>query len=997
MPYPTCQPRAGQGRSFVLQGLTGSKVIDPARGQPGNSAVPPMPKLQNSGLQSYIGAQVPAQNTSIPAEYTEPLMQYTTTNGYPEAPMPVAGGHPGILDPPIHPASRLVPLDMAHNVDVRSFGYTTLPGVSMTALPGPFIPHSSMGDGSDGMHARARNTLGHDANFGREDPERFPYNGSFPRANTDVSQGPSQMQPLPIAAHTFYHRHAYPSTHPLPSNVGNLLVSGGGLQVSSSHSPSASSRQICTTSGRSGLTHQATQALESIQWIESITTPRSHEDAILNSRNPSIPPSSNVYKEVVDAALRCRYHHRVAQTLSSRPGPRHPSFNDWLVSRPDRPMDEAEPLDWPPIEEVMQFMTESVSPHGISMFSQIGVVLVFSRDWSNVNSQLNISKTDILQMHLATQLESTSCNGILGRQTSGVTQIAGSSATLETPALIVESSLRGCETDAGQDPYRVPKIATGNANSIKDSLLMPPPRTLPRRSTRVAHEAKLGQQPWTCPRTSMHAKSIRYQNPNASDQDALTKALRFDRDIRNYPIPELPELHRNECPSKIDYGHLTAYGSVEAIASYPPTFQASLLRTMQNMKIYDFRRTQSHDLVFVYGSLMISCLEHDIFNGRVSPFTTKEVSQCMVAASVGGFKLYRVRGSHEPVALGTGKDKDVIHGILIFNLSKEECCNLDRYAGWGYVRSPAKFCVKLKSGHTNGYARIYCAPNDRFLDYRSGGGIVFDEPWTVEDFWKKGQSCIQWREQNGRNHGANSGVQVQHNVQRLSYPGYNHQDQPSARLKQGGMGQSLGYLDHPVTNQMLSSFEPPALIWGNPQIGPAQIMSNVGQGGSVQQWEEAGQNGNDQTISNAQQVGSIHIWEGSDQNGINPTTSNVEPASSIQNWEGYIQNGDHQTMRSVEQIGSIQDYAGPSYNGNDQTMINVEQVGSVQNWEEPSQNGNDQTMSNGEPVASNQTWEGSGENGNDQTLNGLLDVDFERYPHIDLDPNSLDAFNFDLS
>lgn len=378
MPYPTSQPRAGQGRSFVLQGLTGSKVIDPARGQPGNSAVPPMPKLQNSGLQSSIGAQVPAQNTSIPAEYTEPLMQYTTTNGYPVAPMPVAGGHPVILDPPIHPASRLVPLDMTHDVDVRSFGHTTLPGVSMTALPGPVIPHSSMGDGSDGMHARARNTLGHDANFGREDPEHFPYGGSFPQANIDVSQGPSQMQPLPIAAHTFYPRHAYQSTHLLPSNVDNLLVSGGGLQVSSSHSPSASSTQNCTTSGRSGLTDQAARAVLLIQWIDSTTT--TQEDAILNSRYPSIPPSSNVYKEVVDTALRCRYHHCVAQILSSRPGPRHSSFNDWLVSRPDRLMDEAEPLDWPSIDEVMQFMTESVSPRGISIFSHIGVVLVSSRD-----------------------------------------------------------------------------------------------------------------------------------------------------------------------------------------------------------------------------------------------------------------------------------------------------------------------------------------------------------------------------------------------------------------------------------------------------------------------------------------------------------------------------------------------------------------------------------------------------------------------------------------
>ncbi len=448
----------------------------------------------------------------------------------------------------------------------------------------------------------------------------------------------------------------------------------------------------------------------------------------------------------------------------------------------------------------------------------------------------------------------------------------------------------------------------------------------------------------------MHATSILYQDPEASDHEAFIEALQFDLDNPDYPIPKLPELHKNECPSKIDYGHLTAYGSAESIASYPPTFQASLQRTMQNIAMYEFRRSQSHALVFVYGSLMISCLKHDIFNGRVSPFTVDVVSQCMVAASVTGFRRYRVRGSHEPVALGTGKEKDVIHGMLIFNLSDEDCRNLDRYTGRGYVRSPARFCVKLKTGHTNGYARIYCAPDDKFLDCSSRGEIMFDEPWTVEDFWENSLSCMEWRKRSGRNHEVHSGVQLQQNIQDLSYHGYIGEDQPSARLEQGSTDQSLVLPQQDVTSQILNSLEPSASSWaGFPPDSPTQIMSNVEQAGSAQDWDGSGQNGNDRTMSN------------------------------------------------VEQVGSVQNWGGPCQNGNDQTMSNVEHVGSVQNWERPGQNGNDQTMSNVEQVGSVQNWEGFGQNGNDQTLNSLANAAWEPFPEMDLDPSSLDFYDFTTS
>jgi hypothetical protein len=965
MSYSMCHERSGhrqeavQRQRVALQGLTGIKVIEIASGQPGNFAAPPTPKMQNPGLHNSMGAQVPEQNNSIPAEYIKPSVQYSATNGHSEAHLPDAGGPLKSLTPPVHLASFSASPEVSHAVDVRSFGDATPTGMSMATLPGPVIRQSSMGYGSDGILAQAGNLLGYNESPQREGSGCFPYNGSFPQAIIDVSQLPPQMHPLPIAAHTVYPRDACSSSHLLPSNVDNLLEFGGGAQQSLLHLLNASSRQFCTSTGRLGLTLQATQALldydfgQFVRRVRSATTRRvSQADAMLDYVNLDIHPASNGYEEAVDVALRCKRLELAAQAirlqerqdrssqdarsrpgcinnlgLSSRslqPSPRHSKFSDWLVSRPDCPKSEPEPLDWPPIKDIMQFMTESVSPHGISMFSGGRVDLFSLRDQSNVDSQSTTSRTDVLQIRQSTaQLESTSCNGTQRRQTSGVKKVARLSASLEQTALNVESLERGRKIDAGQHPYRKLKIATGNAKSIEDSLLMPPPQTLPRQSTRVAHEAKLGQRPCTLPQTSMHPTSILYQDPDAYDHEALVEALRFDRDIPDYPIPKLPELHRNECPSKIDYGHLTAYGSAEAIASYPPTFQASLQRTMQNIAMYEFRRTQSHALVFVYGSLMISCLNHDIFNGRVSPFTIDEVSQCMVAASVTGFRRYRVHGSHEPVALGTGKEKDVIHGMLIFNLSDEDCRNLDRYTGRGYVRSRVRFCVKLKTGHTNGYARIYCAPDSKFLDCSSRGEIMVDEPWTVEDFWENSPSCMEWRAQSRRNHGSNSGVQLQQNVQDLSYHGYIGQDQPSARLEQGSTDQSLVLPQQDVTSQMLNSLEPSASSWGGfPQISPTQTMSNVEQGGSLQNWENFDQNGNDQTMSNVEQVGSVQHWEGSGQNG------------------------------------------------NDQTMSNVEQVGSVQNWE------------------------GSGQNGNDQTFSSLANAGWEPFPQMDLDPSSLDAYDF---
>lgn len=790
----------------VLIGLTGCKVIEVVGGQPGHSPAPPTPKMQNTGLHGSTGAQVPGQQQSIPAEHIKPSVRSSAPNGFSEAHLP-AGGQ---------------------------------------------------------------------------------FNDSFPQAIADISRSPPQTHQLPVAAHTVYPQHSHSLSLLLPSNVVDQPEFSGGVQKSRLHPPNASSGQLCSSTGRPGLTLQAAQALFDYEFghfvrsVRSATAGVPQADAMLDAVNLYIPPTSNDYKEASALALRCKRDELVAhgvrlqepqdrssQVAISRPGytssvglssqalqaaPRHPKFSDWLVSRRDRSNSEPEALEWPPIEDIMQFMTKSVSPCGISIFSRDTVDLFTLRGQSDVDSQSTTLGTNILQIRRSTaQRESTSKVGTQRLRASGLEQFANSSASLKHTTSDSQSFRlqRGRKSDASQHPYKKLRIATADAKKIEDSLLMPPPQTRPRQSTHCAHKAELGQQLPTLPQTSLHTTSILYPNQDTSGNNAFLDALPSDHDSPDYPVAELPELHRNECPSQISYGHLKAYGSAGAIASYPPTFQASLQRTMQNMRMYEFRRSQSHDLVFVYGSLMISCLEHEIFSGRVSPFTINEVSQCMVAASVTGFARYRVRGSHEPIALETGKEKDVIHGMLILNLSAEHCRSLDRYTGRGYVRSPARFCVKLKTGHTNGIARIYCAPDDNFLDSSTGGNIMVNEPWTVEAFWENSPNCREWRKQSGRNHEVNSGVQFQ-KVQELNFSDQVGQDQPSARLEQGDIDQSLVYPQQHITCQMLNSLEPSASAqgWANfQQNGPAQTMSSVEEAGSVQNWDGHGQSGNDQTLN----------------------------------------------------------------------------------------------------------------------------------------------------
>ena len=426
MSYSTCHGRSGhrqetvQRQRVALQGLTGIKVIGIASGQPGNFAAPPTPTMQNPGLHNSMGAQVPEQNNSIPAEYIKPSVQYSATKGHKEAHLPDAGGPLKYLTPPVNLATFSASPEVSHAVDVRSFGDATPTGMSMATLPGPVVRQSSMRYGSDGMLARAGNSSGYNESPEREDSGCFPYNGSFPRALTDVSQLPPQMHTLPVAAHTVYPRHAFSSSHLLLSNVENLLEFGGGHQKILSHSPCASSRQFCTSIGRPGPTLQATlerldyELGQLVRRVRSATTSLSLEDAMLDHINFDIPPSSNVYKEAVDAALRCKCHNSVAQGVrpqerqdrisqdarsrpscisnvglssrSLRTSPHHSEFSDWLVSRPGRPKSEPQPLDWPSIKDIMQFMTESVSPHGISMFSRGRVYLFSLRDQSNVDS-----------------------------------------------------------------------------------------------------------------------------------------------------------------------------------------------------------------------------------------------------------------------------------------------------------------------------------------------------------------------------------------------------------------------------------------------------------------------------------------------------------------------------------------------------------------------------------------------------------------------------------
>ena len=212
--------------------------------------------------------------------------------------------------------------------------------------------------------------------------------------------------------------------------------------------------------------------------------------------------------------------------------------------------------------------------------------------------------------------------------------------------------------------------------------------------------------------------------------------------------PNLPELHPYERRRKINYGPLAPYGSAETIESYPPSFQASLHRVMDFQRT-EFLKANSYRVLFVYGSLMISDLWHDVFVKTTEwVFHNEIVKKCMCPAKVPGYSRFSVLGSDEPVMMKAEKNASVsTHGMLIFGLNAEDFRVLDRYLADGFVQEDVSAYVNLKSSTTNFEVSAYVWPRD---ETRVKGGktvrIHQGVEWTVERFWAESRLCRIYRE-----------------------------------------------------------------------------------------------------------------------------------------------------------------------------------------------------------------------------------------------------------
>ena len=216
---------------------------------------------------------------------------------------------------------------------------------------------------------------------------------------------------------------------------------------------------------------------------------------------------------------------------------------------------------------------------------------------------------------------------------------------------------------------------------------------------------------------------------------------------------DLPELLAAERRDPIDYKPLKAYGFEEEILTYPHTFQASLHRYIHSCRLENLQLS-SYRLLFVYGSLMISCLNHDIFRGpEESPFCWDIVFKCMVPAYLNDYRRYKVRDSDEPAALQSYRKANGgrIHGMIIFGLASWHFEILDRYLERGFIRQEVSVQVPLQKGHlATKLAQAYVIPQRGAMkEVAAKHNLITDtdDPWTVPGFWKTSKICREWREQ----------------------------------------------------------------------------------------------------------------------------------------------------------------------------------------------------------------------------------------------------------
>ena len=212
--------------------------------------------------------------------------------------------------------------------------------------------------------------------------------------------------------------------------------------------------------------------------------------------------------------------------------------------------------------------------------------------------------------------------------------------------------------------------------------------------------------------------------------------------------PYLPELHTYERRNKISYGPLAPYGSVETIKGYPPSFQASLHRVMDFQKV-EWLKNISHRVLFVYGSLMMSDLWHDIFEEPTeSIFLNEIVKKCMCPARVPGYARYSVERSDEAVMMRADKNVSVsTHGMLIFGLDRAHFRILDRYFARGFVQDQVSAYVTLKSSSTNFEVSAYVwpRPETRPKGVKSRVHIDKSVEWSVARFWHTSKLCRVFR------------------------------------------------------------------------------------------------------------------------------------------------------------------------------------------------------------------------------------------------------------
>ena len=199
---------------------------------------------------------------------------------------------------------------------------------------------------------------------------------------------------------------------------------------------------------------------------------------------------------------------------------------------------------------------------------------------------------------------------------------------------------------------------------------------------------------------------------------------------------------------KADLQLLDPYGSPETIREYPPAFQEALRPRVDQSSIERLKDKYPEPL-FVYGSLMIPELSHDVSvpYPDESIFLDPVVKHNMCPASVRGYRRLAIHKSdnyqsEEPIMVNSTSGKGPVHGMLIFGLRDEHIRILDRYLLQWFVKEEvqARINVMAMEGILDITARAYVWPRGNAQDTINHGVEL-----TVERFWEESEVCRLWR------------------------------------------------------------------------------------------------------------------------------------------------------------------------------------------------------------------------------------------------------------